>query len=55
MGLIVLMMSETMVLGCAQEANSDIWISIILALGVGLLLASMYSWILLQYPGKKSI
>lgn len=52
MGLIVLMISETMVLGCAQEAKSDIWISILLALGIGLLLVSMYSWILLQYPGK---
>ncbi|QUI24411.1 endospore germination permease [Vallitalea pronyensis] len=52
MGLIVLIMSETLVLGAAKEAESDLWIALILALGVGVLFALLYSWILSQYPGK---
>lgn len=51
-GFAVLMMSETMVLGSAKEANSDLWIAIILALAIGLLMCVLYGWILLSYPGK---
>ncbi len=52
MSLIILFLSDAVVFATATEAKSDIWIAILLGLGVGLILATLYSWILSKYPSE---
>lgn len=49
MSMIILFMSDAVVFGTAKEAKSDIWIAILLGLGISLIFATLYSWILSFY------
>lgn len=49
--LVLLFMSDALVFGTAKDAKTDIWIAVILGVAIGLILALLYSWIIVSYPG----
>ncbi|WP_113674231.1 GerAB/ArcD/ProY family transporter [Vallitalea guaymasensis] len=50
--IILLMLSESFVINPITEPNSDIWISILVAIGITCLIVVAYCRILARYPGK---
>jgi spore germination protein KB len=50
--IILIMLSESFVINPITNANSDIWIIILIAIGITCILSVIYCRILVRYPGK---